>query len=155
AQPSTLLFPVIFLILEVTSRSMYRPALRRFAILCCGVILVVAPWTVRNYLVLGIFVPVSVTGGISLYMGNNPQATGGFVTETSDFLMQFDETSANRVGRELARSWMRQHPGEVVRLAFEKHILFLGDDSVGAYMTLRRGLKMEGAAYFVFKGICT
>src|SRR5262249_4011401 len=36
----------------------------------------------------------------------------------------------------------------------EKHILFLGDDSVGAYMTLRRGLKMEGAAYFVFKGIC-
>jgi 4-amino-4-deoxy-L-arabinose transferase-like glycosyltransferase len=33
---------------------------------------VIAPWTYRNFLVTGAFVPVSVEGGLTLWSGNNP-----------------------------------------------------------------------------------
>src|SRR5436305_7313095 len=35
-----------------------------------------APWTIRNYSVFGRFVPVCSSGGLSLWVGNNPLATG-------------------------------------------------------------------------------
>lgn len=43
------------------------------AALAGGVVLVVAPVTIRNYAVSGEFVPVSTNGGINLYLGNNPE----------------------------------------------------------------------------------
>lgn len=42
--------------------------------LVAGVIVPLAPVTVRNYLAGGEFVPISLFGGINLYIGNNPQA---------------------------------------------------------------------------------
>jgi hypothetical protein len=40
-----------------------------------------APWTVRNYQVLGDIVPLVDTAPVELWMGNNPDATGGPQTE--------------------------------------------------------------------------
>jgi hypothetical protein len=37
---------------------------------------VLAPWTLRNYLELGGFVPVKSVSGFTLWVGNNPLATG-------------------------------------------------------------------------------
>ena len=152
-QPSTLLFPALFMVFEVARGGGLRPAAARLVLLCCGMIAVVSPWTVRNWVVLGAFIPVSVTGGVSLYMGNNDAATGGYVSSITEELAALDEVSANRVASERARAWIVQHPRQFAFLALKKQILFLGDDSGGAYSTLRQGLKIEGPRYLAFKAL--
>ncbi|MBI1317660.1 MAG: tetratricopeptide repeat protein [Candidatus Hydrogenedens sp.] len=42
------------------------------------IVLCIAPVTLRNYLASGEFVPISTIGGLNLYAGNNPEATGYF-----------------------------------------------------------------------------
>jgi tetratricopeptide (TPR) repeat protein len=42
------------------------------------VILTIAPVTLRNYVRSGEFVPICTIGGLNLYAGNNPDATGSF-----------------------------------------------------------------------------
>ncbi len=45
-------------------------------ILAIGVIIAIAPVTVRNLIVTGDFTLISSQGGINFYLGNNPEATG-------------------------------------------------------------------------------
>jgi len=49
-----------------------RDVLRLALALVAGLIIVIAPVTIRNYSVSGEFVPISTNGGINLYIGNNP-----------------------------------------------------------------------------------
>ena len=37
----------------------------------------IAPWSVRNYLVFDRFIPTSANGGAVVYLGNHAGATGG------------------------------------------------------------------------------
>ncbi len=41
-------------------------------------LLLISPWTYRNYTVMNAFVPIAPIAGTNLYMGNNPDATGGY-----------------------------------------------------------------------------
>jgi 4-amino-4-deoxy-L-arabinose transferase-like glycosyltransferase len=50
----------------------------RGAIALLGFVLVLSPWTVRNWAVFGGFVFVSTNGGYNLLVGNHPQASGGW-----------------------------------------------------------------------------
>ena len=45
---------------------------RRAAALVLGAALVIAPWTWRNWVVFGAFIPVSTAGSLNLYQGNAP-----------------------------------------------------------------------------------
>ena len=44
--------------------------LRRAGLFVCASLIVVVPWTVRNYLVFDAFVPVSTAGALNLWQGN-------------------------------------------------------------------------------------
>jgi hypothetical protein len=44
----------------------------RAALLVCGLLLTIAPWTVRNAIVYHAFVPISTMGASNLYQGNVP-----------------------------------------------------------------------------------
>ena len=74
ALPAPALFLVIFALLGET----WRRAAARALVLGAAALCVVAPWTLRNARVLGHFVPVSTNGGYNLWVGNRPDATGGF-----------------------------------------------------------------------------
>ncbi len=42
--------------------------------------IVISPWAVRNYVALHAFVPISTNGGINFWIGNNPRATGEYIS---------------------------------------------------------------------------
>lgn len=114
-----------------------------------------APWTIRNYRVFGRIVPVCASGGLNLWIGNNPLATGddrypaadivredfvrGSVLQ-SEFeqlppdvrqalsLIPIDRNSQiakDQVLKHLAVNFIRTHPKDEVKLSLKKLLDFL------------------------------
>jgi hypothetical protein len=105
-----------------------------------GAVIVVAPWTLRNYSALHAPVLVSTNGGDVLYRANNPLATGGYVSHGAIDLTALPEVEFDRESRRQALIWIAAHPFEFARLIVVKHLRLMHDDSVGVYNTLKRGL---------------
>lgn len=134
-RPSWLLFtPLVYLVLCVL------PSVRRQTILIGGSVLLglmctMLPWWIRNYQVVGHFVPTTLQVGASLYDGWNPDATGAsdmrFVTRYEHLLTQdSSKVSGNATGnreyqldrrlRKDAWEWAKNHPQRVLQLAGAK-----------------------------------
>jgi 4-amino-4-deoxy-L-arabinose transferase-like glycosyltransferase len=100
---------------------------------------VVAPWTIRNAVVEGVFVPVTSAAGYNLHAGNNAEARGWHhVPERVDIAAdpnghRFVERQLGRTlsssevsayWREKAFRWIGEHPGDAFALLLRKAILF-------------------------------
>jgi hypothetical protein len=99
-------------------------------------LLAVTPWLVRNYLVLGEFVPIRSNFGLELAIGNRPSADGHtYVPEFFDIHPFGSRTERERVRSmgELAymkmkqaegRQWIETHPGRFAWLTLRRAWLF-------------------------------
>ncbi len=154
-QPALQLFPMLFVAYYLARGfPVLRSALSLGAIVL-GLVLVVLPWTIRNFLVLSAFVFVSTNGGDGLYRANNPLATGGYIEQGEVDIFQYPEVEGDRVGRGLAREWLLSNPDAALRLALEKNLRFMGDDSFGAFHSLKREQTAERQRiYLPFKALC-
>ncbi len=61
--------PIAVVVFARKGREQWRPALAQAAIMLLGLALFVAPWTARNAIALGRFVPISTGGGQVLFAG--------------------------------------------------------------------------------------
>jgi tetratricopeptide (TPR) repeat protein len=138
-------------------------AVRRFggfaAGLLAGLVIVIAPVTVRNFLVSGDFIPVSSNGGINLYIGNNRHSDGTFVA-SAPYLHRFVNCFEyprivseleDRLGRTIryaevsefyrneALAYVVEHPGELLRRVIRKLYLFWGPHEI----TLNRVVQLD------------
>ncbi|MGC4081730.1 MAG: glycosyltransferase family 39 protein [Vicinamibacterales bacterium] len=98
------------------------PALRaivRGALVAIVLLLTIAPWTLRNYRVLGEFVPISTNGGYTLYSANNPEATG-LAMPVTPLPGERDEVSRDRLRSRAAFDWIVHNPAAWFRLALAK-----------------------------------
>ena len=103
-----------------------RKRLRYSALLGLLVLLVVfAPWPIRNARALGAFIPLRSTVGFELWMGNRDGATG-FLDESVfplfnrweyDQYVAKGEAAYMRDKSVLARTYVRAHAGEFLRLS--------------------------------------
>lgn len=94
---------------------------------CAGLGLSLAPWTIRNYLVTGHFVPTTLWVGPSLYDGLNANATGDSnmeFFEQDQLLARMSEYEMDREYRRRAWSFAAQNPGQVMFLAGVKQLRF-------------------------------
>jgi len=154
-QPSIQLFFLVLLCYEIARRASWRAAGLRIVLAIVGMAVVIAPWSIRNYRVFGKVVVISTNGGSTLYRANNPLATGGYERDGERSFEGHDELECNSLGYKWAREWISEHPGDFARLAVRKQVLLLGDDAVGVYETLKRGLEMEGGPYAPLKLLST
>jgi tetratricopeptide (TPR) repeat protein len=112
--------------------------------------LVLAPTTIRNLRVSGHLVPISGNGGLTLFHGNNPAATGfstsavgdvgvfGSPWQVSDVVARLESQLGRRLdfveaSRHLggeAREWMLHNSGTTLRLVGRRAALFWGPDEI-------------------------
>ena len=99
-----------------------------------GVVLPILPITGRNYLLIRRFVPISTTGGINLYTGNNPEADGySPIPSGISWERTWQEamahgamtpTTMDQYWRRMALRFMREQPGATLSLLGKKLYLY-------------------------------
>lgn len=107
-------------------RATFRDFLLRGSLIYLGLVCTVAPWSYRNWTVFHEFVPVSTNGGWTLLTGNNPEADGGYLGETSlarDIGKDFEptrEVERDRIFNQRAVTWIKQNPVRLLALLPKK-----------------------------------
>ncbi|HEY6731122.1 MAG TPA: hypothetical protein VI039_08870, partial [Solirubrobacterales bacterium] len=99
------------------ARSDWRVSLTRAAIFLLGLVVVIAPWTVRNAVALDRFVPISTGGGQVLFAGTylpsdgDPEKVGAEVVAENPDLFQPQTAQRLRLEQILARLAADRYPG--------------------------------------------
>jgi 4-amino-4-deoxy-L-arabinose transferase-like glycosyltransferase len=100
-----------------------RRALRGAAVMLAVATLVAAPWVARNRVVMGAPV-MSTNGGYTLWMGLNPNATGGSMVKGGNPPWPIESVDSERqVNAQLMREaidFVVRHPGDAVTLVPKK-----------------------------------
>lgn len=147
------LIPAMAIIVLLVYRAVARGGWRAGGgglFMAVGLVLALAPVTIRNVAVAGDWSPASSHGGLNFYIGNNPEADGTYrhVTGISPNI-QGQQEDARRVaeaavGRKLddgdvsayfyglGWSWIQLHPGDAAKL-FARKLLYVFN---AGYITL-------------------
>lgn len=111
-----LMLPVMLILLGNRSRG----SIFCYATLCLSFVLVILPWTVRNYVVLEDFIPVGTSGGIVLLQGSSEKflTIGG----KPEMLQAHIPPAAGKPS---------QNDKFFARAAVERHVMHLQTDPIG------------------------
>lgn len=108
------------------ARGDWRSSLVRAAIFLLGLVVIVAPWTVRNAVALDRFVPISTGGGQVLFAGTylpsdgDPERVGAEVVAENPDLFQSQDAQRLRLEQILARLAADRYPGMETDQALSK-----------------------------------
>ncbi len=155
----TILLPG-FLLLGVLLAAPSTVALRKLAVLGCAVyvaaILVIAPWTYRNYIVFDAFIPVSTNGGWTLLTGNNPEATGDYtpntVLATGITTDPAAQVAMDRLASARAVDWIENNPGHFLALLPRKIFRLWAPDGEAEWL-YQSGFANYNAHWIFFRAI--
>jgi 4-amino-4-deoxy-L-arabinose transferase-like glycosyltransferase len=110
---------------------LWRRGLRRSALFVLGAVLVIGPWTIRNYSAYGHFVLIATDGGVTFWTGNNALQPGdGDMAANPEMKLANQELRRAHPGlteeqlepvyyRE-AFAWIRAHPVDWLLLEVRK-----------------------------------
>jgi hypothetical protein len=125
ALPLLLLFPSIQWVIDRD----WKALIKGVALAVAAAALLFAPWSIRSVELFGKFALVSANGGVNLWMGNNPDSTGGY--------MDLPDTSfANEVDRDHyygseALRFIRTHPFRYAKLSAGRAITTYDRETIG------------------------
>ncbi len=132
-RPVGLLLPLFLWFIYFFSTKNFKRGVVLGGILVASTLLTISPLTIRNYIVFKSFIPVSTNGGINLWQGNNPNATGGYYwpsdPESNPLTPYFnDEVKRDQVARKLALEFICNNPDKFLRLGLVKLYNYYKDD---------------------------
>jgi hypothetical protein len=144
--------PLFALVILLAFRGQWMRALLGGALLGLGVLLVVAPWTYRNWQVHQHPVLIATNGGSTFYGGNNDRIIrewrlwGSWVSTTDLPQRELidaapDEVAHDAVEWRLGRQWVAEHPGGALLTAplkLARLVLWLPDFDGGRWFYLAR-----------------
>lgn len=101
-------------------------------------LLVLLPWWVRNGIVFHAFVPLTTASGASLWIGNNPDATGNWEPPPVA-LKGVPELAYGKRIAAIAIAWIEAHPAAFVRLTITKLLRACGIAEFGVNRLVAMG----------------
>ena len=132
---SLLMIPVIYSVdilrEKVSIRRCTEAIIKCGAIMLCSLVIVL-PWSYRNYQVFGEWIFVSTNGGLTLLTGNNPSARGDYAPN-DPLVTSIPRNVANQVevDKEATRrgiQWVRENPVRFILLLPLKSFWLWGPD---------------------------
>lgn len=119
--------PVLAWILFSHESGKLQSRIGKVTLLTLSTLLIVAPWTYRNYKAFDAFIPVSANSGLNLYLGNSPNAgpNTGVNVERSEILetvQDFNEVDTDRYYRHQALDWIKSNPLAALKLYTAKSL---------------------------------
>ncbi len=147
--------PLIFLALFFRRAWGLSWIIFRGLLLAGGMLLVILPWSVRNYISLGHIIPISTNGGFNLLISFSEESTGAYIGGITEnvFNAPFDwnayriigpdwnEYELDRAAYAEAFKYMRSNPDRVLSLAPIKLFNLLRDDVSGVYQNAHVALR--------------
>lgn len=158
-QPSLMLLPLFLGAALMAARVPLKAVFLRMALLGVGALVVIAPWSYRNYQVFGEFVAVSTNAGLVLHAGNQPAMVkplgevGGFLEPPAPPAPLENDLLLSRWHKEEAIRFILNNKADFARLVWNRVVITMGDDSDSAYRSLRLTEKVSDKAYLVAKAL--
>jgi hypothetical protein len=124
----TLLLPLVCLFILLRNGSLKRMSIAPAIVMFVVSLAVVAPWTIRNYEVFHVLVPVSANNGKNLFIGNSPitTPTSGRTADVMPLCKGvhpgMTEYNFDTTMRNCAIEWITHNPGDAARLYVGKVI---------------------------------
>ncbi len=125
AWPLLLVFPTLQCLLD----GRRREALAMAVVSVTTAAALFAPWVHRNFSLYGQFVLVATNGGPNLWMGNNPLSNGGYMP-LPERTFATEAARDRELGRD-AMAYIREHPGDYVRLSLRRAVMTYDRESIG------------------------
>lgn len=129
-------FGCLWLLGAIASRKRWRVILLEMTLLLGVQHAVMLPWAIRNSVAIGRFTFLTTTGGINLFIGNNPHASGGWYDWGADLervapgILRKGSVAIDDAARAAALAWMRDHPAQATLLYFKKLHMIVMDDAI-------------------------
>lgn len=137
----------------------YKKYFKRAALFLIIPVLIIAPWTIRNYKVHNAFILTSSAGGINLWMGNNEQATGEsfYTEEMSEYIKTHGFVAAEKKGIEEGVKFIMSNPIRFIKLIFMKTSIYFSLARPAAFWFHLKGIAVlitallsSGFAFVIF-----
>jgi hypothetical protein len=133
-RPTALLIPILLLFIRcVDTKEIFKSFIATIIVfIVMG--LLIAPWSYRNYQVFGQFVMISTSGGVNLWMGNNPDATGGYIKIPDEVRIKIkgmNEVERNQYLKSQGVDYIKENPLEFIKNSLIKLIKTHDRESIG------------------------
>lgn len=126
-----------------------RYSLRTSAVYAAFLLLVVLPWTIRNYATFDTFIPLTTNGWLNIWRGTNPESTGGSFHTNGDpnyfdhaktLIDEFNavpvtnryEPDVMQIYKRHTIEWVTAHPVDALLLHLRKTIMSFTIDTSDA-----------------------
>ncbi|HAB52188.1 MAG TPA: hypothetical protein DCE80_08480 [Ignavibacteriales bacterium] len=118
-------YPFVFLWLFFNFPSHINTSIKNLGIVLGIMLLVISPWTIRNYLVFNKFVLIKSNIGHAFWVGNNPRASGNMEIvfpekEEIEKISVLTEVERERIFITKAFTFIKENPKQFVSLFFSK-----------------------------------
>lgn len=130
---SLMYVPLLALLILVFAHGRRRVGARGAVVFLALFLATLSPWTIRNYVVFGRFIPVAVNAGGSFFRGNYDEGTLGSMgsnyhpdmpPEVTAKFKGMDEVDIDRLLMREGIQYVRTHPGTFIKLCALKFTRF-------------------------------